>query len=86
MTSIDLPSTRAECVRTPRRSRFVFSARERTYSLTIAVVALAAFAYRLRYIINLDLFFEPSESPYARAVMRDGSAKARHEQKRHWQP
>jgi hypothetical protein len=37
------------------------------------------------YVINLDLFFEPSASPYARAVMRDGSAKTRHEQKRHWQ-
>jgi hypothetical protein len=39
----------------------------------------------IAYVINLDLFFEPSESPYARAVMRDGTARTRHKQKRQWQ-
>ncbi len=37
------------------------------------------------YVINIDLFFEQSETPPARAVMRDGSAKSRYEQKRGWQ-
>jgi len=37
------------------------------------------------YIINVDLFFERSESGPARTVMRDGGAKARCEQKRTWQ-
>ncbi len=37
------------------------------------------------YVINLDLFFESSESPYARAVMKDPDAKVRHEEKRGWQ-
>jgi hypothetical protein len=37
------------------------------------------------YVINIDLFFEQSETPPARAVMRDGAAKSRYEQKRGWQ-
>ncbi len=37
------------------------------------------------YVVNLDLFFEPSESPYARSVMRDPDARSRHEQKQTWQ-
>ena len=37
------------------------------------------------YVINIDLFFEQSESPPARTVMREGGAKSRYEQKRAWQ-
>ena len=37
------------------------------------------------YVINIDLFFEQSESATGTAVMRDGWAKSRYEQKRAWQ-
>ncbi len=37
------------------------------------------------YVINIDLFFEQSESPPARTVMREGGAQSRYEQKRAWQ-
>lgn len=37
------------------------------------------------YVINLDLFFEQSETPPARMVMRDGSARTQYERKRGWQ-
>jgi hypothetical protein len=37
------------------------------------------------FIINLDLFFETTESPPARIVMRDSAARGRHEEKRRWQ-
>ena len=37
------------------------------------------------YVINLDLFFEQSQTPPARAVMRDSTARSRYEQKRGWQ-
>jgi hypothetical protein len=38
------------------------------------------------YIVNIDLFFEQTETPPARAVMHDSSARSRHEEKRQWQP
>jgi hypothetical protein len=37
------------------------------------------------YVINLDLFFEASESPPALEVTRDVTARARYEQKQVWQ-
>jgi hypothetical protein len=37
------------------------------------------------YVLNIDLFFEQSESQPARTVMRDRGARARYEQKRMWQ-
>jgi hypothetical protein len=37
------------------------------------------------YVINLDLFFEESDTPPARAVLRDRTAEVRYEQKRQWQ-
>jgi hypothetical protein len=37
------------------------------------------------YVINVDLFFEPTETPPARQVMHDGNANGRYEQKRTWQ-
>jgi len=37
------------------------------------------------YIINLDTFFERSETPPARTVMRDESARNRYEAKHRWQ-
>jgi hypothetical protein len=37
------------------------------------------------YVINIDLFFERSESGPGRTVMRDESARTRYEQKRQWQ-
>src|SRR5262249_14398469 len=37
------------------------------------------------YVINIDLFFEQSESPPGQAVMHDRTAKTRYEQKRYWQ-
>src|SRR5688500_17401087 len=49
MTAIDIPSSRAESVRARRLSKLVLAAPARTYCLIIAVVALAAFAYSLRY-------------------------------------
>jgi hypothetical protein len=37
------------------------------------------------YVINIDLFFERSESGPGKTVMRDESARTRYEQKRQWQ-
>jgi hypothetical protein len=37
------------------------------------------------YVINLDLFFEQVETPPARQVMRDESARSLYERKREWQ-
>jgi hypothetical protein len=37
------------------------------------------------YVVNLDLFFEQTESPPAKSVMQDAAAKGRYEQKRRWQ-
>jgi hypothetical protein len=37
------------------------------------------------YVINIDTFFEPSETGPGKTVMRDESARARYEQKRQWQ-
>jgi hypothetical protein len=37
-------------------------------------------------VINADRFFEQSESAPARTVLHDSTARARYEQKRHWQP
>ena len=37
------------------------------------------------YVINIDTFFERSETSPAKTVMRDESARARYEQKRQWQ-
>jgi hypothetical protein len=37
------------------------------------------------YVINLDSFFERSETPPARVVMRDENARNRYEEKRRWQ-
>jgi hypothetical protein len=37
------------------------------------------------YVINLDVFFEQSETAPARAVMRDGAARTQYERKREWQ-
>ena len=37
------------------------------------------------YVINVDLFFEQSETPPAKAVMRDVGAEARYRQKERWQ-
>ena len=37
------------------------------------------------YVINLDSFFEQVETPPARTVIHDGTAKARYERKRDWQ-
>jgi hypothetical protein len=37
------------------------------------------------YVINIDTFFERSETGPGKTVMRDESAKARYEQKRQWQ-
>jgi hypothetical protein len=38
------------------------------------------------YVINIDSFFERSETGPGKTVMRDESARNRYEQKRHWQP
>jgi hypothetical protein len=38
------------------------------------------------YVINIDLFFEPSMSQPARAVMHEAGAKSRYQNKRAWQP
>src|SRR5262245_17342777 len=37
------------------------------------------------YVINLDLFFDPFETPPAQAVLHDGGARARYAQKQFWQ-
>src|SRR5271155_2786743 len=37
------------------------------------------------YVINLDLFFEQTDTPPAKAVMQDGGARSRYEAKRRWQ-
>jgi hypothetical protein len=37
------------------------------------------------YVINIDSFFERSETGPGKTVMRDESARTRYEQKRHWQ-
>ena len=37
------------------------------------------------YVINIDTFFEPSETGPGKTVMRDESAKNRYEEKRQWQ-
>src|SRR5216684_2865081 len=37
------------------------------------------------YVINIDLFFERSETGPGKTVMRDESAKTRYEEKRKWQ-
>jgi hypothetical protein len=37
------------------------------------------------YVINIDTFFESSESPPAEAIMRDGSAMNQYKEKREWQ-
>jgi hypothetical protein len=37
------------------------------------------------YVINLDLFFQPTETAPAREVMRDHAARERYGQKRAWQ-
>jgi hypothetical protein len=37
------------------------------------------------YVINLDLFFEESDPPPARIVMRDSGARTRYARKRRWQ-
>jgi len=37
------------------------------------------------YVINLDLFFDPVETPPAKAVLHDGGARARYSQKQFWQ-
>jgi hypothetical protein len=37
------------------------------------------------YVINIDLFFEPAESPPARTVMHDVAAAVRYRQKEQWQ-
>ncbi len=37
------------------------------------------------YVLNFDLFFDQSASRPARAVMQEGGARARYEQKRMWQ-
>lgn len=37
------------------------------------------------YVINIDAFFEQSDSETAKTVMRDDSVKTRYEQKRRWQ-
>jgi hypothetical protein len=37
------------------------------------------------YVFNIDTFFEQSESRPGKTVMRDQSARARYEEKRHWQ-
>jgi len=37
------------------------------------------------YVINIDLFFERSESGPGKTVMRDESARTRYEEKRQWQ-
>lgn len=37
------------------------------------------------YVINIDAFFDQSESEPARAVMEDDAAKTRYEEKRYWQ-
>jgi hypothetical protein len=37
------------------------------------------------YVINLDLFFENSDTPPAAIVMRDNTATSRYEEKREWQ-
>ena len=37
------------------------------------------------YVINIDSFFEQSETGPGKTVMRDESAKTRYEQKRQWQ-
>jgi hypothetical protein len=37
------------------------------------------------YVINIDTFFERSETGPGKTVMRDESARARYEQKRQWQ-
>jgi hypothetical protein len=37
------------------------------------------------YVINIDSFFEPSETGPGKTVMRDESARTRYEQKRQWQ-
>ena len=37
------------------------------------------------YVVNIDSFFEPSETGPGKTVMRDESAKGRYEEKRKWQ-
>jgi len=37
------------------------------------------------YVINIDSFFDPSQTGPGKTVMEDGAAKARYEEKRRWQ-